>query len=183
MSSCSALLKWVYSKEKTFFSRGGRKHFLSEQTFSEGSKSNLTKLPPVNVCPFHLTGKPELRLYIEAEMQIKKCLYHDVDHYVTSVLTELCNNEPNLSKENPMMSELLNHIINRGQICSTNFQFTRKRQNRKYSRKKKDISKESDCTVSQILDTSKISEIPEPSSICPVSQFENNTRRNNNRYK
>ena len=88
-------------------------------------------------------------------MQITKCLYQDVDHYVTSVLIELFNNEPNLAKGSPIMRELLNHIINREQICSKNVQFTRKGQNRRYSHKKKDIIKESDCTVLQILDRTR----------------------------
>ena len=124
--------------------RGGN-IFFSEQTFSEGSKSNLTKLPPVNVYPFPLTGKPKLRPYIEAEMQVTKCLYQDVDHYVTSVLAEFFNNEPNLAKGSPMMSELLNHIINRRQICSKMFNLLG-RDKTEDSLKKKDISKESDCT-------------------------------------
>ena len=80
-------------------------------------------------------------------MQITKRLYQDVDYNVASVLIEIFNNEPNLAKDNPMMSKLLNHIIKRGKICSMNFQTTRKKQNRPH--KKTDVSKKSDYMVSQ----------------------------------
>ena len=78
-----------------------------------------------------------------------KCLYQEVDHYVTSVLIELFNNEPKLSKGNPMMGELLNNIINKGKACDMNLKTTRKQQNRKYILKKTDVVKKSDCTAAQ----------------------------------
>ena len=103
----------------------------------------------MNVYLFPLTGKPRLGPYIEDGIPMTKCFYQDVDYYVTSVLIELFNNEPNLSKNNPMMSELLNNIINEGMICDMNWQTTRKKQNRRYTRKKTYGSNESDCRVSQ----------------------------------
>ena len=98
-----SLLKGVHSKRKAYAPQG-RKCFLS---ITDLLRRELMKLHPLKVYPFSLTGKPEMRPYTEAEMQITKCTYQDVNHYVTSILMELSNNEPNLSTDNPMMSQLL----------------------------------------------------------------------------
>ena len=103
----------------------------------------------MNVYPFPLTGKNRFRPYIEDELPMMKYLYHDVDYYVTSVLIEVFNNEPSLSKDNPMLTEFLNNIINRGMICDMNLQTIRKKQNRRYTHKKTHSSYVSDCRVSQ----------------------------------
>ena len=95
-------------------------------------------------------------------------LYHDVDNYGTSFLIEIFNNE-SLSKDNRMMSELLNHIIKSGKVCDMNFQTTRKKQNRRYSHKKTDVSNKYDCTVSQdILHKTRFPEFVShpPCSLC-----------------
>ena len=84
---------------------------------------------------------------MEDEIPMTKCFYQDID-YVTSVLIELFNNEPDLSKDNPIMS-FLNHIINGGTVCDMNWQTTRKKQNRRYTHKKTYGSNESDFRISQ----------------------------------
>ena len=94
---------------------------------------------------FFLPGKPRLSPYIQAEIPMLRCLYQEVDHYVTSVLTEIFNNEPNLSENDPIMSEILSHIINRGKLCGINLKTNRKNQTQSYSHKKTGVLKESDC--------------------------------------
>ena len=98
---------------------------------------------------FSFTGKPRWSPYIQAEIPMLKCLYQEVDHYVTSVLTEIFNNEPNLSENDPIMSELLSRIINRGKVCGINLKTNRKKQTQSYSHKKTGVYKESDCRAAQ----------------------------------
>ena len=124
-----------------------------------------------DIYPFSLTGKPRLRAYIKIQIPTMKCYYYNVDHYVTSFLIEIFNNEPNFSKDNPMMSELLNRIINSGKFCGMNLQTTctRKKQNRRSTHKKIDVPNEYDRTVSQaILHKTKFPELPShpPNSLC-----------------
>ena len=94
---------------------------------------------------FFLPGKPRLSPYIQAEIPMLRCLYQEVDHYVTSVLTEIFNNEPSLSENDPIISEILSHIINRGKVCGINLKTNRKKQTQSYSHKKTGVLKESDC--------------------------------------
>ena len=94
---------------------------------------------------FSLPGKPRSSPYIQAEIPMLMCLYQEVDHYVTSVLIEIFNNEPNLSENDPIMSNILSHIINRGKICGINLKTNRKKQTQSYSHKKTGVFKGSDC--------------------------------------
>ena len=98
---------------------------------------------------FYFTGKPRWSPYIQVEIPMLKCLYQEVDHYITSVLTEIFNNEPNLSENDPIMSELLSRIISRGKVCGINLKTNRKKQTQSYSHKKTGVYKESDCRAAQ----------------------------------
>ena len=111
---------------------------------------------------FFLPGKPRWSPYIQAEIPMLKCLYQEVDHYVNSVLTELFNNEPNLSENDPIMSELLRRIINRGKVCGINLKTNRKKQTQSYSHKKTGVYKESDCRAAQDI----LSQIRVPKFLC-----------------
>ena len=96
-----------------------------------------------------LPGKPRLSPYIQAEIPMLRCLYQEVDHYVTSVLVEIFNNEPNLSENDPIMSELLSHIINKGKVCGINLKANRKKQTQSYSHKINGVFKVSECRAAQ----------------------------------
>ena len=98
---------------------------------------------------FSLLGKPRLSPYIQAEIPLLKCLYQEVDHFVTSVLIGIFNNEPNLSENDPIMSEILSHVINRGKVCGINLKTNRKKQTQSFSHKKTSVFKESDCKAAQ----------------------------------
>ena len=116
--------------------------------------------------------------YIQAEIPMLKCLYQEVDHYVTSVLIEIFNNEPSLSGNDPIMSEILSHIINRGKVCGINLKTNRKKQTQSYSHKKTGVFKESDCRAAHdILQKTRFPKFlcHPPCSFCRI--FKNTLKR------